>query len=138
MVAGLGSSSFIMRHEHLASLSNKGINSKSGNSMVQFLTLCLHFSPPQWPKFHRSSTLLGSSHTEASQSLSHQEQASQHPGSLRLVYCKAQFEFIICLPGSLWKAQYIDFRWELCTRMKVREPKMMLSSNRWKSSQILG
>lgn len=39
MLVGLGSSSFIMRQEHLVSLSNKGIHAKSGTSKVQFLTL---------------------------------------------------------------------------------------------------
>lgn len=39
MLAGISSSSFNMCCERITSLSNKGIDSKSGNSMVQFLTL---------------------------------------------------------------------------------------------------
>lgn len=39
MLVGLGSSSFIMRQEHLVSLSNKGIHSKSGTYKVLLNTV---------------------------------------------------------------------------------------------------
>lgn len=113
---GLGSSSFIMHQERLASLSNKGIHSKSGTSEVQFLTLCLYFSPSPWLKLHPSSVLLVLSHTEASQSPPCQEQAhSIHgawdcsTGGSMSTTLASQFEFVTFLPGRLCKAQYIDF-----------------------------
>jgi hypothetical protein len=64
MLAGIASSSFIMCSEHVSSLSNKGVDYKSGNSKVRFLALCLHFSPSQQPKRENNSILLSLSHTE--------------------------------------------------------------------------
>lgn len=116
MLVGLGSSSFIMCQEHLVSLSNKGIHAKSGTSKVQFLTLCLHFSPSPWLKLHPSSVLLVLSHAEASQSPSHQVQAhSIHgagdcsAGGSVSTTLASQFELVTFFPGRLCKAQYIDF-----------------------------
>lgn len=116
-LVGLGSSRFIMRQECLASLSNKGIHSKSGTSKVQFLTLCLHFRPSPWLKLHPSSVLLAPSHAEASQSPSRQEKAHSIHGARDCstggsvsTTLASQFEFVTFLPGKLCKAQRIDFR----------------------------